>query len=218
MRDGKCVYCGEEKKVTDEHVVPQGLYVDSHNAVIPCCESCNNQKSDDDEYFRLVFAVLEASKDHPVAQKMKEKVIRSLQKPEKAGFANMIQRSASNVETQNQEGETIQRTGLKVEVNRVNRIFEFITQGLLYLEEKMYVEANFSVVSTFGHEEDTDAGKKLIGRINSDLVNLPWTQIGDNGVFRYRYKPVEELPRSIWEMEIYNGESVVTFVSKKEDS
>lgn len=215
MKKGKCVYCGEVKQITDEHVVPQGLYMHSHNAVIPCCKACNNEKSDDDEYFRLVFAVLKASKDHQVAQKMKEKVVRSLGKPEKAGFASMIQGSANNTETQNAEGETILQTGLDVAVNRINCTFRYITRGLVYLEEEMYVGADFSVISTFGHEEDTESGSKLISSIKSDLSNLPWSEIGESGVFRYRYKVIEEPPRSIWEMEMYEGRRVVTMISKK---
>ena len=212
----RCVYCGKVGVTTDEHVVPKGLYSKDHRVVIPCCESCNNAKAKDDEYFRLVFAALLESKDHPVAQQVLEKVKRSLRNPRQSRYAEMIARSANNVEIYDPAGHGIgKRTGLDVEINRVNRTLEFITIALLYLETGTYLPANYIVVSTFGREDSTEAGSNLHYRFRAALVTKDWQTVGEDEVFRYRYTIVEELPRTLWEMEIYRGVRIITFVSMK---
>ena len=72
-KSGVCCYCGNSCQITDEHVVPKGLYLKDHRITIPCCEDCNNGKAKDDEYFRLVFAVLKESEDHETAKEIIKK-------------------------------------------------------------------------------------------------------------------------------------------------
>ena len=208
------MYCGEVRETTDEHVVPKGLYSKDHRVVIPCCEPCNNAKARDDEYFRLVFAALLESKGHPVAQQVLEKVKRSLQNPNQARYREMIVRSANNIEVCDSAGDTVKRTGLDVEINRVNKTLEFITRALLYLETGAYLPEDYTVVSTFGKEEDTEAGSDILNRIRATLADTRWKEVGEDEVFKYRYAIIEDAPRTVWEMEIYRGVRIVTIVSK----
>jgi len=45
--DNKCCYCGEEVKLTKDHLVPYNSNGDfSRENIVPCCQKCNNSKSD----------------------------------------------------------------------------------------------------------------------------------------------------------------------------
>lgn len=53
--DGACAYCGKEKKLTQDHIIPAvrgGGYTKSN--IVPCCASCNSSKQDRDyeEWFK----------------------------------------------------------------------------------------------------------------------------------------------------------------------
>jgi len=111
---GVCTYCGKTKKMTDEHVVPKVLFIEDHKTVIPVCRKCNNSKANDDEYFRLVFAVLKESEEHTVAQNVIKKVKRSLNNPNQKGFQSMIRASADNFFIKDESGNLVKNTGLKV--------------------------------------------------------------------------------------------------------
>ena len=53
----ECVYCGERKQTTRDHVVSNNLFPDSYKKknviVIPSCRDCNESFSLDEEYFRI---------------------------------------------------------------------------------------------------------------------------------------------------------------------
>src|SRR5437764_2311666 len=57
----KCYLCGAADRVTRDHIPPKGLFPrprPSNLHTLPCCESCNNRASADDEYFRLAVSSL----------------------------------------------------------------------------------------------------------------------------------------------------------------
>lgn len=211
-----CAYCGaQEKKMTEEHIVPKGLFIKDHNVTIPVCYSCNSGKSKDDEYFRLVFAVLKESAGNKIAMKVIDKVKRSLSYPEQKSFKEMISRSSNNIFIKNDNGEVVINHGLKVEINRINSIFEFITKGLFYKEKGYRLTNEYQVFSTFGRENETEEGKENVKKFRKSLENKPWIEIGEQDVFKYRYHfPKADSQRSIWEMKIYNGISTISFISK----
>jgi hypothetical protein len=217
MSTGICCYCGEEDEMTEEHIVPKGLFVKDHRVVVPCCFECNNGKAKDDEYFRLVFAVLKESEDHPVAQKVLEKVKRSLNNPNQTGYQKMIKRSANNLLTTDENGQVlIKRTGLDVEINRVNEVIEYIVMGLFYLEKGYRLSDEYHVVGTFG-KEDNYQGKQALDTFRKILSDKPWKEIGSNEIFKYRYSFASDSgsPQSIWEMKIYDGRSCIALIAKK---
>ncbi|MCX6796541.1 MAG: hypothetical protein NTW06_03525, partial [Candidatus Falkowbacteria bacterium] len=52
----KCVYCGEEKQTTRDHVISRNLFPESYKQknpiIVPSCAECNKGFSLDEEYFR----------------------------------------------------------------------------------------------------------------------------------------------------------------------
>ena len=57
----ECYLCGKkasqtaEGTLTREHLPPKNLFP-SHLITVPCCLTCNNQASNDDEYFRVAVS------------------------------------------------------------------------------------------------------------------------------------------------------------------
>src|SRR5258708_23868875 len=83
-KNGICVFCGAEGKVTVDHVPPQNLFVgfpDAGLIKVPSCDPCNNSSSKDDEYFRAFLIPQDAVVSHPQAkilnQRVREKFDRS---------------------------------------------------------------------------------------------------------------------------------------------
>ena len=128
----------------------------------------------------------------------------------------MINASADNIFVKDKNGDWEINTGLNVEVNRINTVFEYITQGLFYLEMNYRLPDQYHVVSTFGREDDSREGNTAIENFKKSLKNRPWKDIGDEKVFMYRFSTsIEKTPQSIWEMKIYKGKSTISLIANK---
>ena len=79
-----CVYCGNQKEVTREHVVPACLFpkpLPSNMVTVRTCYPCNNSKSTDDAYLRdFLVSDLAAGKSSVVQQIRTDKLKRSVQR------------------------------------------------------------------------------------------------------------------------------------------
>jgi hypothetical protein len=74
-----CMFCGEPipvDELTMEHFVPKGLWEKGDRPggmkTLPAHESCNKSFSDDNEYFRDVFAMEEGAQRNPIARKVQQ--------------------------------------------------------------------------------------------------------------------------------------------------
>src|SRR6188508_2078331 len=83
-KTGTCAYCGTIGPVTDDHVIPRGMFgrpLPSYLPVVPACKDCNNDKSYFDDYLRTVLVYDWESLLHPVAREIAEgKAARSLKR------------------------------------------------------------------------------------------------------------------------------------------
>jgi hypothetical protein len=63
----RCIYCGADKDLTDDHVPPKLLLMRPYpeNLItVPACEICNQSFQKDDEYMRTMLAIdVRASKN-----------------------------------------------------------------------------------------------------------------------------------------------------------
>jgi hypothetical protein len=69
---GPCSYCGEERELEPDHVVPQGLFVDVNQAkvIVPACRECNGEKGAGEGDLRDYMITSMRGRHHPVAQKL----------------------------------------------------------------------------------------------------------------------------------------------------
>lgn len=139
----ECVYCGEIGALTRDHVPPRALFAEhapNNLITVPSCARCNNGASKDDEQFRLAFAVREDTKGNPERDSAFQAVLRSLERPEAAKFAETISSRISTVPKITPAGLHITPAGLHIgrrlkysaPGSPLDRVMIRVTKGLFY--------------------------------------------------------------------------------------
>lgn len=193
-KTGPCVYCGQIRPITEDHVPPKNLFAvprPSNLIKVPSCREChseNKQVSKDDEYFRLKVILREDTADHPEVKQVLPTVLRSLAKPEKVGFAQALFKSIREVDLVTPSGLFVNRKWAHdVDFRRLNSVAERITKGLFYHEKGVRLpdEYEMLVVCSESGLRATEEGKNKLKRIfQGVLANTPKT-VGKE-VFSYR--------------------------------
>jgi len=133
---GECVYCGEIRELTDDHIPPKNLFAKprpNNLIAVPSCELCNGGASDDDEYFRLMLTLREDTFDHPDVQKILPTVFRSLAKPNKVGFSKSLFQSIRVLNVTTSSGLFLgPRPTYNANLERLDRVAQRIVKGLFY--------------------------------------------------------------------------------------
>ncbi|WP_157642275.1 hypothetical protein [Burkholderia ubonensis] len=135
MQPLSCYFCGGVA-TTREHVPPKGFFPKSerHNLIrVPSCEAHNNEKSGEDEYFRMIVAG--AAWDF-LPTSLRETIIRSVKRRPLLA-AKLIKQSARS-----DSG----AFHYDAELPRVQVALESIGRGLLYHEFGLMLEARPSII------------------------------------------------------------------------
>lgn len=136
-------------ETSNDHIPPKNLFPSprpSNLITVPSCKECNQKASDDDEYFRLVLSIRSDTSEHPDVSKNMDKLIRSLQKPEKKGFRGLLLDSLSRVDSYTPAGIYLGKTdACLVNMKRVNDVIKRITRGLFYKEKGRRLPDNYIV-------------------------------------------------------------------------
>ncbi len=94
---GICAYCGKIEKLSEDHVIPQCLFIGNLPGDIPkvyACSSCNNtEKSGNDAYLRDALITDMDSSQHPIARQLWEKFTRAVLRNQSVLANEMVQRS-----------------------------------------------------------------------------------------------------------------------------
>ncbi len=130
-RNKRCWQCGVEA-TTKDHIVPRNLYPKRTQAqllTLPCCDTCNQGLSKDEEYFRLVM-LADWNINEVGRRVFEESVVPSLHK----GFEGLRMRALSESRPISLPvGGSFVDTGLwSLDSNRLNRVAEKIVRGLYF--------------------------------------------------------------------------------------
>ncbi|MGB7070657.1 MAG: hypothetical protein WBD22_14285 [Pyrinomonadaceae bacterium] len=133
---GTCVYCGETRELTREHVIARCLFpgpLPSNIVLVPVCDPCNQEKAKHDDYLRDMLAVdVDTSKSNEAQTLLTGKVFRSAETNR-----SQVMRAAKS----NGKFESIYSKGgiylgqgysFPIDGQRVNHIFSLIIRGLYY--------------------------------------------------------------------------------------
>jgi hypothetical protein len=93
---GACAYCGKERDLTRDHVIPKCLFIKPRPRpiIVWACERCNNEKSKTDDYLRDLLVTDAFASESPVAQELlRGSVMRSV-KQNSSAFTKKLLRDA----------------------------------------------------------------------------------------------------------------------------
>ena len=172
---GECVYCGEWRELTHDHVPPRSLFSKprpSDLITVPSCRPCNGGASKDDEYFRLMIQLGIDRERFPKENSNSVDAINKLAKPQRLRFASyLLDRYRPNP------------SRFEVARVRVGSVLCRIARGLFYHHTAMRLPENvpFQFVS-IGDQPRVAAA--LSGEIDSLAKSM---QAIGGGVFRYGF-------------------------------
>jgi hypothetical protein len=193
IKTGECIYCGESRNLTSEHVPPQSMFGKPRpdNIVkVPSCYSCNGGFSKDDEYFQLMLKAGIDKTRFPKEAASSIDTINSSAEPRRLGFAVSVM---SNYER------NPART--HVDKNRIGAVLYRTIRGLYY----HYTGVRLAQTVSFDFISISDS-PKLASEYAATITELTerLNTIGD-GVFRYAFQ--QELPMTLattWLMTFYD--------------
>jgi hypothetical protein len=176
---GVCVYCGEARELTRDHVPPRCLFSKPrpHDLItVPCCETCNREFSKHDEYFRLAIVAGIDKEKFPKENADSVRAINSLIRPASHGFARLMLQNYDR----NSSGLTVDRLRIEIVLYRIAR-------GLFYHHkaERMPGTIAFVFRSVDSSLRTNSDGREIIDRLDGNMIT-----IGD-GIFRYAFEPFE---------------------------
>jgi hypothetical protein len=200
---GECIYCGDIKPLSKDHVPPRGLFSKpwpNNLITVPSCDACNGGSSKDDEYFRYIISMIEGTDTHPEALKVQEKLVSSASKPNKFRFHMSILSRVCFIEKTTPSGLYIgRRPSIIVDTNRIVNVVSRIIKGLFYYERRVRLPNSYKVIAIPAKY------KELADPALADIVSQSPKVIG-KGVFSYRCHFQEHDPNeSGWLMFFYGG-------------
>ena len=134
-RKGICAYCGQERKLTKDHVPPRIFFSKSCPSAmltVPACEECNQSFKKDDEYTGLVLALdIRAATHRDVIGNLSD-MMRTLQYPQGRGFAKYLGRQTTLSPILGTNGVQVRK--LTRDLNRLAATGERLVRGLHYVE------------------------------------------------------------------------------------
>lgn len=209
MSDIKCIYCGSKDNITREHAPPKALFPKPrpHNLItVPVCESCNGEKSSDDEYFTWYLNVHYPVHNNVAVKKNIKSILRGMKRKQKRSFrVDLFNSTKLIINSYDDEYEYLPRVDAKVEV--LIRSAAKIAQCLAYNDLNLYTYNKKNIDTLCISESDLYLNDfELLG-----IQNNEWVTIQEN-VFSYRYVVNENTCIGVWELLFYNYHRFITFI------
>ena len=201
---GYCVYCGEWRELTRDHIPPRSLFPKprpSDLITVPSCYFCNHGASEEDEHFNFMVKLGIDRNKSRAANADSVKAIHNLSRPECAGFRSYLMQRY-----QPDYGSFV------VERKRVDAVLRRIVRGLFYRSVGMRLPefVPFQFVSLSDQPRRAAALSDVI-----DML-LPGLKTIGGGVFRYSFAqcaPPDPFVTA-WLLTFYDHRSFFCFTSK----
>jgi hypothetical protein len=202
QRPDKCVYCGDNPGITDDHVPPKSFFPQprpSNLITVPACHKCNSGASKDEDYFLATFMFSGAGNSDAGKILWKQRLNRMFRK--NLGLKRKIAEGLSYRPVVTPTGIYLgRRMGLQFDEGRFERVLQKIVRGLYYFEYGEALAAKTEVTTLF---LSTKARfETAVGYANQ----LAWGKRQWPGVFEYRCGRVPDAPQgSVWLMRCYSN-------------
>ena len=214
MRKALCVYCAVRPGNTRDHVPPRALFPSPRPAnlvTVPCCHSCRESQSADDEYLKNVIAIRQDVAEHPAAGQVLDSVHRALARPEYRAVTTALVRSAREVELRTGAGLYLgTATTFAVDLGRLDKVIRRTMLGLYWHEMKRRVpESHVAKVYCI----DGVAGSALVAfnaAMDQALEGRP--RVFGHKVFTYWFQRfADERDATLWAFLVYSRVAFLGF-------
>jgi hypothetical protein len=198
-----CAYCGQQRKLTADHVPPK-LFLERplppDLLTVPACADCNQSFKADDEYTRTVLATDIRASWNYAAQSNLPAIIRSLQRPNARGFAEYVSQQSRLMNVLAPSGSPVMT--IQVDQERINRSGLHILRGLYFRETGQRLSGNSSAVR-IGSKAGLTAEHSDMLTIARVFQVFPDQRAGASGsAFSYAVALADR--RSVWIMLLYD--------------
>jgi hypothetical protein len=191
---GECVYCGEQRELTRDHIPPRCLFGKPRPAdlvTVPSCVDCNSEVSKHDEYFRIAVTTGIDRERFPKENADSVRAINSLARPASLGFARLL--------LQNYKPNP---SRLTIDSDRIKIVLCRIARGLFYHQRdvRMPRVVAFDARLIDGSLKISAEGRERINRLDENLATI------GRGIFRYAFEPFEppDPYGTVWLMRFYD--------------
>ena len=213
--DEKCVYCGKQGELTDDHIPPKNLFPEprpSNLITVPSCSDCNVGASKDDEYFRLVLSMRHDTGDHPAVKGVQPSVIRSLGREKAIGLRKAVFDSINLRNVRTKSGICLgQENFIDVDLSRLDRVAARIARGLYFHEFNARLPLDRDVVA-YSVDELTGTSEFEKFKITVKDVTRRKPRIIGNNVFAYWFQPFQEdANATFWVLLFYERVAFICF-------
>lgn len=204
---GVCAYCGKIEKLSEDHVIPQCLFIGNLPGDIPkvyACSSCNNTvKSGNDAYLRDALITDMDSSQHPIARQLWDKFARAVIRNQSVLANEMVQRSQL-VSLHTPSGLFAGWAyGFEPAQKRMTDILSMMVRGLyhFYIGKRLPLQTQFDVFRIRGDLGPLETNVRVLLQSGARYV-----RVGDGQVFECIYLYAIDRPEaSIWLLFFYKS-------------
>lgn len=213
----ECTYCGKQRPITRDHVVPKCLFpgpVPNDMPIVPACQPCNQELAQHQDYLRDMLICDFRCSDHPAARAILEGPVRRAIQTNRSLVARTV-RDGIRKESLYTLGGIYLGDGyvIPTEQPRLNHIFRMMVRGLYYSKFGRRLPEDYAVSVKY---QDVKRPLALREAWNT-LMSLPGYngpfQWGD-GVFTCLFlQALEDPALTAWLLVFYGGFGVLVHTS-----
>lgn len=196
-----CVYCNSKSSGAPDHVFAREFFLVNQRGnlpQVPACQDCNNAKSRLEHYLTALLPFGGRHADAPI--NLESMVPKRLAK--NARLHRALGRNKSTIWNSAESGLSVPQMALPID-GQLEKLFEFITKGLLWHHWKVRLTGDHAVVAGLVPDNFLDPFSKVPSDRRVDVT------LGA-GTFSYRGLQGEDYPEtSAWEFSIYGGLEIV---------
>ena len=208
----KCVYCGEKKETTRDHVVSKCLFPKSYQKknpiIVPSCTGCNRSFSLDEECFRNFICGLALERSQYAYELCFSTIKRSIQRRPQIGYKAMNQMDLVDLYTKS--GIYLgKKTIIHITEEDWKRYFYILDKyikGLFFYEFKEVLPKDYKIKHFLGNDKMLE-NFKHIRKWNMD----------NKEIFAYGYNFIPNTYKSVWATIFYDSIFFISFLAREED-
>lgn len=205
-----CVCCGATERITEDHLPPRCLFATSPASpvIVPSCMACNCGASKDDEYFRWALSFRLDVADHPEIDQVTKTTMRSLERPQAAGFRRSVigSQGLRNVLIPTPYGSHVELgQGYEVDLRRLNRVARRVMLGLFAHEHGRRLPDTHEAF-TYTERQLFDLDETMRDALRQDCAVLQATPpriIGEDVLSYWIGRDATEPNNTLWALVFY---------------